>query len=83
MDMQHITKIIFATELFTQGVPQTHIAIRLGVNRDTVRLWLKGVAKLGLPVFLEHYQSAKKGNRKRRKLTDGLKNLIYAIREGE
>jgi len=83
MDMQQITKIILATELFKKGLPQTHIANTLDVNRDTVRLWLKDVDQLGLDGFLEQYQSAKKGPRKRRKLTDGLKNLIYKIREEE
>ena len=83
MDMQQLTKILLAFELLTNGVPQTHIASQLGVNRDTVRLWLKGISCYGLDGFLEHYQVAKKGTRTRRKVTDGLKNLIYAIRDDE
>lgn len=83
MDMQQQTKIILAHELFTQRVPQTHIANQLGVHRDTVRLWLKGIGEYGLAGFLDHYQIAKKGKRKRRKVTDGLENLIYDIREQE
>ena len=83
MDMQQLTKIILAHELFNCGLPMTHIASELGVNRDTIRLWLKGISKCGLDGFLEKYQRAKKGKRKRRKVTDGIRNLIYQIREEE
>lgn len=83
MDMQQQTKIVLAYELSTQSVPQTHIATQLGINRDTVRLWLKGISVSGLEVFLENYHLAKKGKRQRRKVTDGIKNLIYEIREQE
>jgi transposase InsO family protein len=44
---------------------------------------LKKISNTGLESFLEQYQLAKKGKRKRRKVTDGLKNLIYEIRESE
>lgn len=83
MDMQQLTKIIFASELFNGGRPRTQIASDLGVNRDTVRLWLKGIGELGLPGFLEKYQLAKKGERQKRKVSIQLKELIYTIREQE
>jgi len=41
MDMQQLTKITLAWELFETGVPQIHIADKLEVNRDTIRLWSK------------------------------------------
>lgn len=83
MDMQQLTKIILAHELSVSGLPKTHLADRLGVNRETIRLWLEGISEEGLNGFLEKYQQAKKGKRKRRKVTDGIKNLIYQIREEE
>lgn len=83
MDMQQITKIVLASELFNGGLPQTHIASQLGVNRDTVRLWLKGITELGLLGFLERYQLAKKGERQKRKISLALKELVYTIRDRE
>jgi len=83
MDMKQLTKITLAWELYEEGVPQTHIAKRLGMHRDTVRIWIKNIQLYGLVQFIEHYEHAKKGARKRRKVTDGLKNLIYDIREQE
>ncbi len=83
MDMQQLTKIILASELFNNGTPQMHIASQLGVNRDTVRLWLKGIAEFELFGFLEKYQSAKKGERQKRKISVQLKELVYKIREDE
>jgi len=35
MSVQNITKITVCWELFCQGIPQTHIASDLCVNRDT------------------------------------------------
>jgi len=81
--MQQITKIITARELFNQGVPQTHIANSLGINRDTVRAWLKEINQLGLGAFIEKHEMAKKGKRIKRKKTEGIKNLICEIREQE
>lgn len=43
MDMQNITKITLAWELYEAGLLKTEIAKRLGVNRDTIRLWFKWV----------------------------------------
>ncbi len=83
MDMQQLTKILLASELFSNGTPQTHIASQLGINRDTVRLWLKGIAELGLLGFTERYQQAKKGERSKRKISIALKELVYTIRDEE
>jgi len=81
MDMQQLTKITLAWELFESGVPQIHIADKLNVNRDTIRLWIKEIKQVGLLDFLEGYTNAKKGQRVKRK-TDGLlKSRIYRLRE--
>ena len=81
--MQQLTKIILSSELFNNGAPQIQIASQLGVNRDTVRLWLKGITEFGLLGFLERYQLAKKGERQKKKISVQLKELIYAIRDKE
>lgn len=83
MGMQQATKIILAWELFEQGIGKGHIAEQLGVNRETVRLWLRGIKNhqdelLG---FLEQYRTAKKGERAKRKVNGLLKARIYRIRE--
>jgi len=79
--MQQLTKITLAWELFESGVPQIHIADKLNVNRDTIRLWIKEIKQVGLLDFLEGYTNAKKGQRVKRK-TDGLlKSRIYRLRE--
>ena len=81
MEVNQLTKITMAWELFEQGVPQTHIAEKLGVNRDTIRLWLKDVQAIGLLEFLEQYACAKKGPRRKRKIDGLLKTRIYRLRE--
>lgn len=83
MEVQQITKISLAWELVEAGVPKIHIAGRIGVNRDTVRLWSKGISSHpeGLIGFLEGYQNAKKGERAKRKIDGLLKKRIYRIRK--
>lgn len=79
--MQQLTKITLAWELFESGIPQTHIADKLDLNRDTIRLWIKAIKDVGLLDFLEDYVAAKKSERTKRK-TDGLlKSRIYRLRE--
>ena len=83
MDMQNITKITLAWELYEAGILKKDIASRLEVNRDTIRLWLKGVREHGFLVFLDHYQSAKKGQREKRQVDPILKRRVWEIRERE
>jgi len=83
MDMQNITKITLAWELYGAGILKKDIASRLEVNRDTIRLWLKGVREDGLLVFLDHYQKAKKGPREGRQVDPILKRRVWEIRERE
>lgn len=81
MRMQQLTKITLAWELFEAGVPQVHIANKIDVNRDTVRLWIKSIKEVGLLAFLESYTNAKKGERAKRKADGLLKSRVYKLRE--
>jgi transposase len=81
MNMNQLTKITLAWELAESGVAKSHIAEQLGVNRDTVYEWIKGVNQVGLLEFLEQYINAKKGLRAKRKVNVWLKNKIYQLRE--
>lgn len=80
--MLNLTKITIAWELFEQGVPKTHIAKQLELNRETIHLWIRSIRKEGLLVFLESYTNAKKGERLKRKIDGLLKTRVYALREG-
>lgn len=81
MDMKQLTKIALVWELHEAGVPQTHIAQRLGINRDTVRVWINGVKAQGLTCFLETYEKSKKGPRFHRQIDPILKRWIWEIRD--
>lgn len=83
MEVQQITKISLAWELYQVGVPKAHIACQLGINRETVYLWTLGInsSPLGLVGFLDSYAKAKKGRRSKRKIDGLLKTRIFALRE--
>ena len=81
MEVNQLTKITLAGELFEQAVPKAHIANQLGVNRETVHVWIKGIQELGLLEFLEQYVNAKKGERSKRKIDGLLKSRVYGLRE--
>ena len=46
-------------------------------------MWIKGVAKTGLIGFLDQYQKAKKGERKKRQVDAIVKRWVWEIRERE
>ena len=81
--MQNISLITLAWELYCNGISQLQIARDIGKNRDTVRLWIKGVKQHGLMEFLDLYEQAKKGPRTPRKADPIAKNWIYQIRDRE
>lgn len=81
--MEKTTKIITAWELYQQKIPKTHISKHLNIHRETVGLWIKGIEKVGLEIFLENYVNAKKGERAKRQLDPILKRRIWDIRERE
>ena len=77
-----MTKIILAYELMEEGVSKSHIAKYLGVSRRTIIRWSQGIERHGsLGAFLLHYNQAKKGTRKKRKIDAILKRRIWALRE--
>ncbi len=83
MEVLNETKIILTKELLDAGVPKIHIAERLQVNRDTIRLWCKGIFELGLTDFLDKYHNAKKVPRVGRQIDPLIKLWIWEIRERE
>ena len=83
MDMQNISLITLAWELFESVVPKSHIAAKLQKNRETIILWIQGIQEYGLLEFLERYEQAKKGERTKRKIHGQVKQWIWNIRERE
>lgn len=83
MEMKQMAKIVLAWDLYQQDVPKGHIADRLAVNRETVRIWIRGIEEHpeGLLGFLQNYAEAKKGIRTKRKVDGLLKSRIYRLRE--
>lgn len=77
-----MTKIIVAHELLERGITQTRVAESLGISRRTVIRWLQAIREHGSrEAFLEHYQQAKSGPRRKRKRDQVLKRRIWALRE--
>ncbi|TKB65126.1 MAG: helix-turn-helix domain-containing protein [Nitrospira sp.] len=62
--MQPLTQLTLAFELAEQDLSHTKIAVHLGRPRQTVGLWLKGMANYGLAGFLDRHTQAKKGPRR-------------------
>ncbi|OGE10325.1 hypothetical protein A3A60_04775 [Candidatus Curtissbacteria bacterium RIFCSPLOWO2_01_FULL_42_26] len=85
MDMNQLTKISLAWELFEQRVPKSHIALKLGLQRETVHIWINKILTnpQGLLGFLDDYQKAKGGQRPKRQVDPILKRRVWAIRERE
>jgi len=67
--------------LFEAGLPKCHIANKLEVNRETVRIWLRGIDNLGLVGFCEYHLNCKKGERAKRKVDGLLKTRVWRLRE--
>jgi len=77
-----MTKIILAYELLEQGISKASIAERLNVSRRTVIRWAQAIEQYGsLEAYLEYYQQAKQGSRRKRKRDALLKRRIWALRE--
>jgi IS30 family transposase len=81
--VNNLTRITLAWELHEEGVNNSKIAQRLGKHRETIGLWIKGIEAQGLPEFLESYEQAKKGPRKRRQVDPIVKRLVWRLRERE
>lgn len=83
MDMLNETLITLCEELYEQGIPKSHIAEKLGKNRETIHIWIRGIEQYGLIKFLDSYRQAKKGERAKRKANPIVKKWIWEIRERE
>jgi transposase len=83
MDMTNETLITLCWELYEQGIPKSHIAQRLGKHRETVGIWIREIRRYGLLGFLDNYEQAKKGERKRRQIDPIIKHRVWSIRERE
>ena len=83
MDMLSETLIVLCWELYEQSIPKSHIAQRLGKHRETIHIWIKGIQEHGLPNFLDQYQQAKKGERKKRQVDPIVKRWVWEVRERE
>ena len=83
MDMTNETLITVSWELYQQGMPKSRIAQRLGKHRETIHLWVTGIKGLSLLGFLDKYQQAKKGERKKRQVDPIIKRMVWEIRERE
>lgn len=81
--MQTLTQMTLALELSEQGLSHTKIAAHLGRHRETIGLWLKGMAAYGLAGFLERQTQAKQGPRRARQVPSTIKRLIWALRTRE
>lgn len=81
IEVNQLTKITLAWELFENGVNKSHIGNKLEVNRETVRIWIKGIENLGLDGFIESYLNSKKGEREKRKLDPLVKTWIWNLRD--
>ena len=83
MDMHTLTQLTLAFELSEQGLRHTTIAAHLGRHRETIGLWLKGIAAYGLAGFFERHTQAKKGPRRARQVPATIKRLIWELRVRE
>jgi transposase len=83
MDMTNAALITLCWELHEQGIPTSHIAQRLDKHRETIGIWIKATKEYGLLGFLDHYEQAKKGERKKRQIDPIVKRRVWSIRERE
>ena len=83
MEVQKQTEVVLAWELYEQGLSKSAIARRLGRDRETVRLWLRGVEQQGLKGFVDKSSNACKVPRLGRQVDALVKLWVWQIRERE
>lgn len=83
MVVQKQTEIVLAKEFEEQGISKSAISRQLGRDRETIRLWLRGIDRHGLKGYLDHTRKACKGPRPARQVDALVKRSIWAIRERE
>ena len=82
-EMNKLSKIALAWELYRNNTPIVTISQTLKVHRETVGIWISRTERNpdGITGFLDEYVNAKKGERKKRKVDGLLKARIFRIRE--
>ena len=83
MDMNQISKISIASELFNSGLSKSQIAKSLNIHRETIGIWISEIQIYGLNKFIDMYLNAKKNPRPNRQTHGSIKNLVWNIRERE
>ncbi len=83
MEMERSTEIVLAQELFEQGLSKSAIARRLGRDRETIRLWLRGVEQHGPQAFPDKSAAACKVARPARQVDALVKLWRGQIRQRE
>lgn len=83
MTMKKQTEMVLAWELHEAGLSQSAIARRLGRNRETIRIWLRGIEDQGLKAFLAHSQQVYKVPRPSRQVDALVKLWVWEIRARE
>jgi len=69
MDMLNETLITLCGELFEQGLPKSHIAQKLGKNRETIHIWIRGIEQYGLIGFSTDTGRRRKARERKGRLT--------------
>ncbi len=83
MEMEKATEIVLAQELFEQSLSKSAIGRRLGRDRETIRLWLRGVEECGQKAFLDKSTAACRVPRPSRQVDALVKLWVWQIRERE
>lgn len=80
MDMNQISKITLAWDMFNSGIPKFKIAKILNIHRETVAIWISNINIYGLDKFIDLYLNSKKCPRPNRQTHGSIKSLIWHIR---
>ena len=83
MDTEQKTKITLAWGLHEQGISNSQIAKQLGVNRETVNRWIRGVTEHGLLPFLEARYQGQSKPRPSQRVPVSVKQKVWQLRERE
>ena len=83
MDMHTLTQLTLAFELAEQGLSHTKIAAHLGRHRETIGLWVQGMATDGLTGYLERDAQTTTGPRWARQVPATIKRLMGELRVRE
>ncbi len=67
IEMNKLTQIALAWELYKNNTPKISIAQALTIHRETVGIWIQRIEKLGgnVELFIDSYVNAKKGKERK------------------